>query len=137
MSGQNGDPLGRGLAASPGQASGPVRFVDIEYPTSEWGRAKVVRSDHVETGDVLLTERLLPSVADAAMRAAAIVTVIRDDERRPGMTSSAAILARECGIPAVVGCTDIRPLLRAGSQVFVDGDEGTVSLQYRARTSTE
>ncbi|MCC7325575.1 MAG: phosphoenolpyruvate synthase [Burkholderiales bacterium] len=68
----------------------------------------------VQEGDVLVTEMTDPDWEPVMKRAAAIVT------NRGGRTCHAAIIARELGVPAVVGCGD-------ATQVLADGDEVTVS----------
>jgi pyruvate, water dikinase len=82
------------------------------------GKVRLVRSasemSRVRAGDVLVTEMTDPDWEPVMKRAAAIVT------NRGGRTCHAAIIARELGIPAVVGCGD-------ATQVLADGDEVTVS----------
>jgi len=91
------------------------------------GRVRVVRSasemDRVQPGDVLVTDMTDPDWEPVMKRAAAIVT------NRGGRTCHAAIIARELGIPAVVGCGDATQVLKEGSSVTVscaEGDTGNV-----------
>jgi len=98
-----------GLGASPGVASGAVRIV-----------TKLDHLDQVSEGDVIVTEMTMPDMVPAMKRAAAIVT----DEG--GMTSHAAIVSRELGVPAVVGCGGATHTLEDGQIVTVDGEMGTV-----------
>jgi pyruvate,water dikinase len=77
----------------------------------------------VQDGDVLVTDMTDPNWEPVMKRAAAIVT------NRGGRTCHAAIIARELGIPAVVGCGDATDLLKDGQQVTVscaEGDTGNV-----------
>jgi pyruvate,water dikinase len=77
----------------------------------------------VEPGDVLVTDMTDPDWEPVMKRAAAIVT------NRGGRTCHAAIIARELGIPAVVGCGDATEKVPDGAPVTVtcaDGDEGLV-----------
>ncbi len=77
----------------------------------------------VEAGDVLVTDMTDPNWEPVMKRAAAIVT------NRGGRTCHAAIIARELGIPAVVGCGDATSRLADGTTVTVscaEGDEGNV-----------
>ncbi len=77
----------------------------------------------VKEGDVLVTDMTDPNWEPVMKRAAAIVT------NRGGRTCHAAIIARELGIPAVVGCGNATATLRDGQAVTVscaDGDTGTV-----------
>ncbi|WP_049935382.1 phosphoenolpyruvate synthase [Haloplanus natans] len=103
------DLLLSGLGASPGTAAGAVRIV-----------TKLDHLDQVSEGDVIVTEMTMPDMVPAMKRAAAIVT----DEG--GMTSHAAIVSRELGVPAVVGCGGATRTLEDGQMVTVDGEMGTV-----------
>ncbi len=91
------------------------------------GTAKVINSvaemNRVQHGDVLVSDMTDPDWEPVMKKAAAIVT------NRGGRTCHAAIIARELGIPAVVGCGDATNVIRDGSQVTVscaEGDEGFV-----------
>jgi pyruvate,water dikinase len=105
----DGDQLLSGLGASPGTASGPARVV-----------TKLDHLDRVRTGDIIVTEMTMPDMVPAMTRAAAIVT----DEG--GMTSHAAIISRELGVPAVVGSGSATRVLEDGQVATVDGEMGTV-----------
>ena len=77
----------------------------------------------VQAGDILVTDMTDPNWEPVMTRAAAIVT------NRGGRTCHAAIIARELGIPAVVGCGDATDRLKNGQQVTVscaEGDEGRI-----------
>ncbi|MEN2426155.1 phosphoenolpyruvate synthase [Chromobacterium vaccinii] len=79
--------------------------------------------DQVKPGDVLVTDMTDPDWEPVMKRAAAIVT------NRGGRTCHAAIIARELGIPAVVGCGDATRVLKEGMQVTVscaEGDTGNI-----------
>jgi pyruvate,water dikinase len=79
--------------------------------------------DQVQAGDILVTDMTDPNWEPVMKRAAAIVT------NRGGRTCHAAIIARELGIPAVVGCGDATDRLKNGQQVTVscaEGDEGRI-----------
>jgi pyruvate,water dikinase len=92
--------------------SGPVRIV-----------ADVSEMDKVQPGDVLVTDMTDPNWEPVMKRAAAIVT------NRGGRTCHAAIIARELGIPAVVGCATATDDLKEGQPVTVscaEGDEGRI-----------
>jgi pyruvate,water dikinase len=91
------------------------------------GRARVVRSvddmGRVKAGDVLVSDMTDPDWEPVMKRASAIVT------NRGGRTCHAAIIARELGIPAVVGCGDATAKITDGKDVTVscaEGDEGFV-----------
>jgi len=91
------------------------------------GTAKVVRSvsemNRVQAGDVLVSDMTDPDWEPVMKRASAIVT------NRGGRTCHAAIIARELGIPAVVGCGDATEKIKDGAEVTVscaEGDEGFV-----------
>jgi pyruvate,water dikinase len=99
----------RGLGASPGIASGPARVVD-----------KLGQLDKVGEGDIIVTEMTTPDMVPAMRRAAGIVT----DEG--GMTSHAAIISRELGVPAVVGAGSATREIEDGQPVTIDGDRGSI-----------
>ncbi|MFC6961279.1 phosphoenolpyruvate synthase [Halocatena marina] len=103
------DVLLKGLGASPGVASGPVRIV-----------TKLDQLDKVGEGDIIITEMTTPDMVPAMKRAAGIVT----DEG--GMTSHAAIVSRELGVPAVVGSGGATTQLSDGQVITIDGDKGTI-----------
>jgi pyruvate,water dikinase len=91
------------------------------------GTAKVIRSvaemNRVQAGDVLVSDMTDPDWEPVMKRASAIVT------NRGGRTCHAAIIARELGIPAVVGCGDATEKIADGVDVTVscaEGDEGFV-----------
>ena len=91
------------------------------------GPAKIVRSisamNRVHAGDVLVTDMTDPDWEPVMKRASAIVT------NRGGRTCHAAIIARELGIPAVVGCGDATEKITDGAEITVscaEGDEGFV-----------
>ncbi|MFD2354545.1 PEP/pyruvate-binding domain-containing protein [Nonomuraea ferruginea] len=104
-----GDALVAGTPASAGTATGPVKVV---RDPSEFGR--------LEPGDVLVCPYTNPSWTPLFQRAAAVVV------DTGGITSHAAIVAREYGIPAVMGTGEGTSLLADGRQVTVDGDSGVV-----------
>ncbi|MEK7320836.1 MAG: phosphoenolpyruvate synthase, partial [Pseudomonadota bacterium] len=92
--------------------TGPVRVIN---DPSEMER--------VQPGDVLVADMTDPNWEPVMKRAAAIVT------NRGGRTCHAAIIARELGVPAVVGCGDATDLLKDGTLVTVscaEGDEGRI-----------
>jgi pyruvate,water dikinase len=91
------------------------------------GTAKIIRDvsemDRIQTGDVLVSDMTDPDWEPVMKRAAAIVT------NRGGRTCHAAIIARELGIPAVVGCGNATEIIKDGTDVTVscaEGDEGFV-----------
>ncbi len=87
--------------------------------------------DRVRDGDVLVTDMTDPDWEPVMKRAAAIVT------NRGGRTCHAAIIARELGIPAVVGCGDATQVLREGRPVTVSCAEGDTGFVYRGVLETE
>ena len=104
-----GNVLLSGLGASPGVASGTVKIV---HNLSEL--------EKVQEGDVMVAEMTNPDMVVSMQKASAIVT----DEG--GVTSHAAIVSREMGIPAVVGTGEATSKLKEGDVVTVDGDRGKV-----------
>ena len=107
-----GDVLVTGRAIGQKIGAGPVRVV-----------GDISDMDKVQAGDVLVTDMTDPNWEPVMKRASAIVT------NRGGRTCHAAIIARELGIPAVVGCGDATDRLKDGQQVTVscaEGDEGRI-----------
>ncbi|MGZ8411323.1 MAG: phosphoenolpyruvate synthase [Gemmatirosa sp.] len=102
--------LVHGLGASPGVAAGPVRVL-----------ATPDESAALQPGEVLVAAMTSPDWVPLMRRAAAVVT------DAGGMTSHAAIVSRELGIPCVVGTRTATRTLRTGELVTVDGRRGTVS----------
>jgi pyruvate,water dikinase len=92
------------------------------------GPARVIRDvaemARVQTGDVLVADMTDPDWEPVMKRASAIVT------NRGGRTCHAAIIARELGIPAVVGCGDATARIREGAEVTVSCAEGDTGFVY-------
>ena len=91
------------------------------------GRVRVIHDpsemELVQPGDILVADMTDPNWEPVMKRAAAIVT------NRGGRTCHAAIIARELGVPAVVGCGDATDVLKNGTLVTVscaEGDEGKI-----------
>ncbi|MBF6301540.1 phosphoenolpyruvate synthase [Nocardia amamiensis] len=99
----------RGLAAAPGQASGAVRIL---HAPAEGSALRV--------GEVLVAAMTNPDWLPTLSRAAAVVT------DSGGMTCHAAIVARELGIPCVVGTRTATTTLTEGAVVTVDGSAGQI-----------
>ena len=99
------------------------------------GPVRLVRSpaemDRVQPGDVLVTDMTDPNWEPVMKRAAAIVT------NRGGRTCHAAIIARELGIPAVVGCGDATDKVQDGALVTVSCAEGDTGYVYDGLLDTE
>ncbi len=92
------------------------------------GTARIVESiadmNRVQPGDVLITDMTDPDWEPVMKRAAAIVT------NRGGRTCHAAIIARELGVPAVVGCNNATEVVKEGQQVTVSCAEGDTGYIY-------
>ncbi|MBS7350743.1 MAG: phosphoenolpyruvate synthase [Comamonas sp.] len=99
------------------------------------GRVRLVsdisQMDQVQAGDVLVTDMTDPNWEPVMKKAAAIVT------NRGGRTCHAAIIARELGIPAVVGCGDATARLKDGTLVTVSCAEGDTGKIYDGIIETE
>ncbi|MDO8250757.1 MAG: phosphoenolpyruvate synthase, partial [Rhodoferax sp.] len=100
--------------------TGPVRIVH-----------NISEMDKVQPGDILVTDMTDPNWEPVMKRAAAIVT------NRGGRTCHAAIIARELGIPAVVGCGDASEVLKDGMLVTVSCSEGDTGFIYDGLLETE
>jgi pyruvate,water dikinase len=115
-----GTVLVEGRAIGQKIGTGPVRLVE-----------STADMDRVEAGDVLVTDMTDPNWEPVMKRAAAIVT------NRGGRTCHAAIIARELGIPAVVGCGNATELLKDGALVTVACSEGDTGYVYDGLLETE
>ena len=113
--------LAEGRAIGQKIGTGPVRLIAHAWP--RWTR--------VQPGDVLVTDMTDPNWEPVMKRAAAIVT------NRGGRTCHAAIIARELGIPAVVGCGDATDTLQDGALVTVSCAEGDTGYIYDGLLETE
>jgi pyruvate,water dikinase len=99
------------------------------------GPAKLITSlkeiDKIEAGDVLVTDMTDPDWEPIMKKASAIVT------NRGGRTCHAAIIARELGIPAVVGCVDATQKIKANELITVSCAEGEVGTVYQGALAFE
>jgi len=112
--------LARGRAIGQRIGAGPARVVS--------GAREMSR---VQPGDVLVSDMTDPDWEPVMKRAAAIVT------NRGGRTCHAAIIARELGIPAVVGCVDATQTIRDGDPVTVSCAEGDTGVVYEGQLDFE
>jgi len=115
-----GTVLAEGRAIGQKIGTGPVRLVH-----------HISEMDKVQAGDVLVTDMTDPNWEPVMKRASAIVT------NRGGRTCHAAIIARELGIPAVVGCGNATDLLKDGTLVTVSCAEGDTGRIYDGLLETE
>ena len=106
----SGDTL-KGVAASPGRATGPARVL---LGPQDFGLMKA--------GDVLVAALTTPAWTPLFARAAAIVTDVG------GPLSHGSIVAREYGVPAVLGTGVATKRIRSGQVITVDGSAGVVTL---------
>lgn len=117
------DPLGKGIAASPGAATGRIVFTSAE------AQASAARDEAC----ILVRRETVPEDVRGMHAAVAVLT------ERGGMTSHAAVIARGLGLPCIVGCADLSintrertlrapdgRVFRAGDTITVDGTNGEV-----------
>jgi len=116
----SGTVLAEGRAIGQKIGTGPVRIVH-----------SIKDMDTVQAGDVLVTDMTDPNWEPVMKRASAIVT------NRGGRTCHAAIIARELGIPAVVGCGDATDVLKEDALVTVACSEGDTGYIYDGLLETE
>jgi pyruvate,water dikinase len=117
---KRGEVLIEGRAIGQKIGIGPVRLV---VSTSEM--------DRVKTGDVLVTDMTDPNWEPVMKKASAIIT------NRGGRTCHAAIIARELGIPAIVGCTHATDVLVENDIVTASCAEGDTGFVYRGKLPFE
>jgi pyruvate,water dikinase len=118
--GQRGPVLAEGRAIGQKIGQGPARVVH-----------SIAEMDRVKPGDVLIADMTDPDWEPIMKRASAIVT------NRGGRTCHAAIIARELGIPAVVGCGDATERLASAGEVTVSCAEGDTGYIYAGRLPFE
>jgi pyruvate,water dikinase len=118
--GKRGDVLASGRAIGSKIGQGRVRVIE---DVSEIAK--------VQDGDVLVTDMTDPNWEPVMKRASAIVT------NRGGRTCHAAIIARELGVPAVVGCEDATEKVPDGAEVTVSCAEGDTGFIYAGKTDFE
>ncbi|MDR0635376.1 MAG: phosphoenolpyruvate synthase [Azoarcus sp.] len=117
---ESGEAVIRGRAIGQKIGAGPVRVV---MDASEMSR--------VQAGDILVTDMTDPNWEPVMKRASAIVT------NRGGRTCHAAIIARELGIPAIVGCGNATDVLAENDEATVSCAEGDTGYVYRGRLAFE
>ncbi len=101
----------RGLAASPGVVEGPARFV-----------ASLDEFDQVQSGEILVCRMTNPAWVVLFTKITGLVT------EAGGAVSHPAVVAREFGIPAVVGTTNAGERIKTGDRIRVNGTTGVVEL---------
>ncbi len=102
-------PILKGAPASPGIVSGPVKIIlDIK------------KIGQVKKGDIMVTDMTTPDFVPAMKRAAGIIT------NRGGLTSHAAIVSRELGVPCIVGTTVATHTLKDGQIITLNGSTGEI-----------
>ena len=113
---QNGEVLIEGRAIGQKIGAGPVRLVK--------SAAEMYK---VQAGDILVTDMTDPNWEPVMKKASAIIT------NRGGRTCHAAIIARELGIPAIVGCGDATEILQENELVTASCAEGDTGFVYRGQ----
>ena len=115
-----GEKIAEGRAIGGKVGSGPARVI-----------ANVDEISQFRDGDVIVTDMTDPNWEPVMKRAAAIVT------NRGGRTCHAAIIARELGVPAVVGCENATEVIRDGEELTVACCEGDTGNIYRGKVPFE
>ncbi len=117
---EKGKVLVEGIAVGSKIASGVVRVID----TPE-------KMDEFKDGEILVTDMTDPDWEPIMKKAAAIIT------NRGGRTCHAAIISRELGVPAIVGCGDATDKLRSGQIITISCAEGEVGYVYDGKLDYE
>ena len=117
---EKGKVLVEGIAVGSKIASGVVRVID----TPE-------KMDEFKDGEILVTDMTDPDWEPIMKKAAAIIT------NRGGRTCHAAIISRELGVPAIVGCGDATDKLRSGQIITISCAEGEVGYVYDGKLNYE
>ncbi|MFN8754595.1 MAG: phosphoenolpyruvate synthase [Burkholderiales bacterium] len=116
----SGKKLAEGRAIGGKVGSGPARVI-----------ASVDQIDRFQPGDVIVTDMTDPNWEPVMKKASAIIT------NRGGRTCHAAIIARELGVPAIVGCEDATSVIRDGAEVTASCCEGDTGVVYEGRVAFE
>ena len=111
----------RGLPAAPGRATAPAQAIVGERPNLE----------AMLPGRILVAQSIAPEWLPWLRQAAGVIT------EQGGMTSHAAIIARELGLPAVVGVVGITQLIQTGELIRIDGDQGEIHRVKDLSSETE
>ncbi len=111
----------RGISASAGKTTGKVKVINHFAPKLE----------EFPEGTILVVSAITPSFLPLVKKASAIIS------EQGGITSHAAILAREIGIPAVVGATNATEIIQTGNFVFIDGNKGEISIVEKLNYSPQ
>ena len=118
-----------GIAASPGKVMAPAWFLPDLYPgdlppgnqtSGNQTPGDLAPEEQIPDGAILITPTISPDHLPWLQKAGGIVT------QQGGMTSHGAIIARELGVPAVVGVPKAMDLIQPGDVLFLDGDRGLV-----------
>ena len=109
---------GQGLAASPGVVEGPARYV-----------ASLDEFDQVEQGDILVCRMTNPAWVVLFTKISGLVT------EAGGAVSHPAVVAREFGIPAVVGTSNAGERIKTGDRIRVNGSTGVVEISAEVGAS--
>ncbi len=107
----------KGVVANTGKATGTARVIHVESLKELLHDMK-----RFGDGDIIVTTMTQPSIVSIARKATAIVT------NEGGITSHASILAREFGIPCVVGTKSATQMIKDGDTIEVDANRGTVTI---------
>lgn len=116
--------LVKGIAVGDRIASGKVK---IMYSLDK----RVMEGQEFEKGDVLVTDMTDPDWEPIMKKASAIVT------NKGGRTCHAAIVAREMGVPAIVGCGNVTTALSDGDEVTISCAEGDIGIVYQGKLDYE
>ncbi|MCE2989604.1 MAG: phosphoenolpyruvate synthase [Nitrosomonadaceae bacterium] len=116
----SGKKLAEGRAIGGKVGSGPARVI-----------SSVDQIDRFQPGDVIVTDMTDPNWEPVMKKASAIIT------NRGGRTCHAAIIARELGVPAIVGCEDATSVIRDGAEVTASCCEGDTGVVYEGRVAFE
>jgi pyruvate,water dikinase len=102
-------PILKGVPSSPGVVSGTVKIIN-----------KVSDLGKIKSGDILVAKMTSPDYVPTMKRISAIIT----DEG--GKTSHTAVVARELGVPCIVGVGNATQKLKTGDKITIDGDDGFI-----------
>ncbi len=116
----SGEKIGEGRAIGGKVGAGPARVI-----------RDVSEINRFQPGDVIVTDMTDPNWEPVMKKASAIIT------NRGGRTCHAAIIARELGVPAIVGCEDATDVVKDGEDITASCCEGDTGFVYRGKLAFE
>lgn len=122
---EQGDHIIHATTGSPGQATGHAIYIEMEAGDgSHPSPTSIQQLEQIHSDDIPIVPTYHPKMYDYLKNAGGLI--VYDEDR---ITGRGATVARECGLPAVIDCPEVRSEIRTGDIVTVQGDEGIIIRQ--------